>query len=117
MEGSIRVAASLSHFSVSGCSEAFSSLMGVDEARCELENFNEENNSGSYLVRFISWSLIPYENNWYQHYGDPPLDYFSCDISPDQKGKGVRCEVSEVAPVGSIPGQLVMKLYMINITF
>jgi hypothetical protein len=71
----VNIPANLNNFNKNLCGRTFSNLQAVDEATCELENVDETDGSGSYLVRFEAWSVGLYENNVYSHSGRPPVRY------------------------------------------
>lgn len=102
----VEIGASLVSMSEASCSNSFSSLRGVDRAECVYEAVNDEDGSGSYVVQFMSWPAEPFENNIFNHSGNPPLSSFSCSPADSALADGAEPECSIVdVPAENIPGK------------
>lgn len=105
LDAYVEIGASLLSMSETACSNAFSSLRGVERADCIFESVDSADGSGSFVVQFMSWSLEPFENNLFNHSGNPPLSAFSCSPAESALVNDAEpsCSVVDV-PASNIPG-------------
>jgi hypothetical protein len=88
------------------CSKAWNSFHGIKKATCQTEQeWNSDLLSYSYLVRIDEWSLKPWENNLFFHYGNPEIEEFSCDVSLLDQSVIIKpfCEITDVIN-SNLPG-------------
>jgi hypothetical protein len=93
-------------YSPSICSEAVSTIKGVAIATCRSpDKPTPETMSFSYDISFDKWSLQSYENNLYNHTGNPSIVDFECSIDKIDDEIAVKpyCEVSDVV-TEKVPG-------------
>ena len=103
---SILLDANPNNLSSEECTAQVSKMKGVAKATCTTEHSGGEALSAyRYTISFTEWSLVPYENNWFVHDGNPPLEAFSCNMNRVNEFKAVNphCEVVDVFTEGS-PG-------------
>lgn len=80
------------------CTSAVKQFHGVGDVSCVRDYLDSSGLIGSYVITFNSWSLLPHENNLFNHSGNPPIDVFKCDVSrvDDFNAKKPYCEVTDV---------------------
>lgn len=103
---SVDISANLNNFNERLCASTFSLLPAVDEATCQLETVNSDDGSGSFLVRFESWSVALYENNIYSHSGRPDVADMTCESTLSVLNAAVepKCVVQDADSGGAVPG-------------
>eukprot|EP01031_Cornospumella_fuschlensis_P033531 gene33531-40566_t len=77
------------------CQRAFSTVPNIDAVQCGVKRLGRFNGY-SLLLQFLSFPVIPHENNLYTHGGNPPLFAFSCDSSSVQTVGRASCRVADV---------------------
>jgi hypothetical protein len=80
-------------WSAADCETSFASLRNVNTVRCTKGSANS-NGGATYIVQFVAFSVLPYENNIYYHGGNPSLDSFSCSTSSASDGFGT-CTITD----------------------
>lgn len=78
---------------VQDCVTAFENLEGVKEVDCRRSSVSTMGGA-TYTVTFREWPDIPHQNNAFRHTGNPPLSYFSCDVS-HAWGNNVTCLITD----------------------
>jgi hypothetical protein len=89
-------------WSSTACKAAFEELPNVVKVTCR-QGTLLSGGATSYLVQFIQWPTMPYENNIYTNDGNPDLSHFTCSTSGVTSGNNVACTISDVAATG-LPG-------------
>jgi hypothetical protein len=89
-------------WSAAECQIAFASMANLQAVQCGV-NRNGRFNGYTLLVYFLSFPVIPYENNLYTNDGNPPLSTFSCDTYGVTTTGQVACTITEVAGL-NFPG-------------
>ena len=54
-------------------------MLTLTEVRCTIDTIDETTMSQIFTIELIAFPESPYENNVYNHNGNPPLSYFKCD--------------------------------------
>mmetsp|Transcript_5086 Transcript_5086/g.7776 ORF Transcript_5086/g.7776 Transcript_5086/m.7776 type:complete len:1957 (-) Transcript_5086:199-6069(-) len=88
------------------CTRIVRKMQGVGDATCVNERIGaEQTSSYSYLITFNSWSTTPFENNLFNHSGNPPLSAFGCNVDRVDEFKAIEpyCEVTDVV-AENVPG-------------
>lgn len=60
------------------CKTAFQSISTVGTVNCTLITSNIGSADLAYIVEILSFPVVPVENNYYTHYGNPSIDSFQC---------------------------------------
>lgn len=47
-------------------------------------------------VSFVSFPLMPAENNMFHHSGNPDLSVFTCDVSAVESEGAVECNITDI---------------------
>ena len=90
------------------CQTALKSLKSISSVQCERESANEMTGTGSYIITALGYPLLPQENNFIYHNGNPPLDYFRCNMSSIDLEEATTpyCEVEDIN-TNDLPGTLI----------
>lgn len=93
-------------------------MRNIQQVQCNMTRHSSV--SASFLVQFISFPVIPYENNLYSHTGNPPVDAFVCDASLITPSSA-QCQITDITPANaSLPGntpQQTKHLLLIEVLF
>ena len=54
-------------------------MLTLTEVRCTIDTIDETTMSQIFTIELVAFPESPYENNVYNHNGNPPLSYFKCD--------------------------------------
>eukprot|EP01038_Epipyxis_sp_PR26KG_P008276 gene8276-11204_t len=78
----IEFPAAASEFNSSACVMSFQQLKNVERVECNRTMLNDRG-GGTYLIKFLSFSTFPYENNFFtiDSNGYPPFSDFFCDTA------------------------------------
>ncbi|CAM9178437.1 unnamed protein product, partial [Sphacelaria rigidula] len=76
------------------CEEAFESLDNVEDAVCYTEPL--PNGGLEMNVSFVSFPMVPAENNLFHHTGNPDLSAFTCDVSAVDPSGSVDCNITDL---------------------
>lgn len=85
------------------CEVAFQQLPNVGVVKCVVTK-NGRYGGYSILLQFLSYPVVPYENNVYENDGNPPITGFYCDSSGVITSGAVSCKVADVA-FHTLPGK------------
>lgn len=77
------------------CEALFATLPNVGSVSCGITK-NGRDGGYTLTVQFLSFPVIPYENNIYTNDGNPPLSAFSCDATAVVTFGEASCQVSDV---------------------
>lgn len=47
-------------------------------------------------ISFVSFPLIPAENNMFHHSGNPDLSVFTCDVSAVESEGALECNITDI---------------------
>jgi hypothetical protein len=94
--------AAYASFDSAACETAFESLPNIGDVICSRSAINARGGA-TYTIEFLSFPVMPHENNLYTNDGNPPLSSFQCDPS---KVTGVTTPTCVIATVstGDLPG-------------
>ena len=62
------------------CNRHISTLLSISDASCLVSLVDSESRAQSIIITIESYPEVPYENNVYNHNGNPPLSYFRCGM-------------------------------------
>lgn len=87
------------------CTDYMKKLKGVSKVDCLREQVNSTTATGTYLVTFQDFPLMPYENNLFTHDGNPPLTAFRCNstLMDIEDSVNPYCEVEDIDPLTALP--------------
>lgn len=86
------------HWTSESCQAALDSLPNFGLTNCTVIRVNEEVNN--IYIYFLSWPVLPYENNIFTHNGNPSLQSFGCDtFLAGTSTEGVDCLIQDI-PLG-----------------
>ena len=73
-----------------------SRLKGVSSVICQRISFNASSGTAVYVITFIEYPIKPYENNLFQHDGNPQISFFHCNSTRMDYEDAIEpyCEVS-----------------------
>jgi hypothetical protein len=97
--------ANANSFNESQCEIAFAALPNVEEVSCSRSTPTADQGA-TYMIQFLSFPLKPYENNIYNHNGNPPLSSFQCDTSLVTGATNPSCLLLDVTQSDEIKGEL-----------
>lgn len=87
------------------CKTQFQSLRNVKAVDCSLAVRSTVHST--YTVKFKSFPLTPYENNIYNHRGNPALSSFACGIAL-LNSTAVACTLADVTASNNLyPGKMI----------
>ena len=72
--------ADANQFSEQECEAQWEGLDNVYDVRCTRSEIGVDN-SATYMIEFVDWPSWPIQNNIFNHFGNPPLGAFTCDVS------------------------------------
>lgn len=79
------------------CASEFNRFKGFQEVSCR-KDYIEDSDFVSYVFSINKFAVYPFENNIFNHSGNPSLTKFSCDLSfPDKfQVEDPYCEIADV---------------------
>ena len=79
------------------CEEGWETMNNIEDVTCSVEY---EGDFGTiYTVELEAFPPLPWQNNIYDHYGNPPISAFTCDISKITRGDNPSCVFDDVVAV------------------
>jgi hypothetical protein len=63
------------------CKTQLLSWKGVSGVSCNRESVDPDSGAGTYKITILNYPVQPYENNIFNHTGNPPLSSFFCNTS------------------------------------
>ena len=101
-----RFPAHASEWSESQCKSAFESLRNVQAVNCTQGSIDNYGGT-TYTVVFRAFPEVPYENNIFHHYGDPPLSSFGCVPTDIEASIRATCVIRDLvnSTVAALPGE------------
>lgn len=69
------------HINSDICTSILKTFKSINEIKCTQEENNLETNTGSYLINILKFPVRPYLNNIIYHTGNPPINFFNCNMS------------------------------------
>lgn len=91
-------------FNETECETAFRTLSNVEDVTCSRTSPTLVSGA-TYTINFLSFPTKPYENNIFNHDGNPPLSSFQCDTSLVTGGVSPACVLSDVNASPDIKGR------------
>ena len=93
-------------FSSAKCKAALEALPNIGQVTCT-QGYTLGRGSTSYVIEFLTFPSIPYQNNIFYHEGSPTVNSFACGTEGVSGAVGVTCTISDVVlvPTG-IPGEV-----------
>jgi hypothetical protein len=76
------------------CAIAITNLENVATVSCT-RGAVDATNGATYTITFTSFPMIPRQNNFFYHDGNPPLGSFTCDISSMTGGVTPTCTIAD----------------------
>ena len=97
-------------FTSQECQQNLQKMNSLSKVSCERETFDPITRTGSYLITLEDFPLKAHWNNVYQHNGNPPRDFFSCNVSKVDpfEAIGVYCTITDVN-TEYIPGNVILQ--------
>ena len=77
------------------CTNILESLPNIGTVQC-IQDSVLSDGSSIYTIQFLSWPVVPYENNVYTNTGYPPVAAFTCDTSNVMGVSQASCLVADV---------------------
>ena len=117
---SFRFPAFYSSWSAQACQESFQNLPNIKKVNCTVMEYNSVSGAATYLVEIIKFPTLPYENNIYNHDGNPSVSDFYCNTrlaNSSEVGAGIACNISSYNVSHTLPGNsigLVLKIQFSN---
>ena len=107
---SITFHANANEFDTAKCNQAFKQLKNAADVNCVQETLDPQGGTGSYIITFNKWSTYPYENNFFNHSGNPHIQSFSCNTTnvDEEEAKDVYCTIEDLVTT-DLPGKLKKK--------
>lgn len=96
-------------WSSADCEAAFEALPNIRMVKCT-QGALLSGGSTTYLVQFLQWPVMPYENNLFTNDGNPTLSQFRCSTEYVTSGSSPGCTISDVA-ANDIPGKEMKSLF------
>jgi hypothetical protein len=84
------------------CKTAFQGLPNLKMVTCT-QGTRLSGGATTYMVQFLNFPTMPYENNVFTNDGNPPLSKFKCSTAGVTSGSGVACTISDIAAY-DLPG-------------
>jgi len=78
---SVTIPSNSNQFNQEECNFYFKSLKSASGIDCVRETFNASSGTGSYLLTINSFPILPQENNFFHHNGNPDIANFKCNVS------------------------------------
>ena len=99
---SIRFPANSSAWQAEKCVTDLQSLANVEKVSCVRDAANPDTLGANYTITFVSYPVLPYENNIFSHSGSASLNQMSCDVSEMTNTGAVNphCSIFDVANSG-----------------
>ena len=79
------------------CEEGWETMNNIEDVTCAVEYEGEFGTI--YTVELEAFPPLPWQNNIYDHYGNPPISAFTCDISKITAGDNPSCVFDDVVAV------------------
>ena len=94
------------------CTNSLRKLRGASKVSCERLEHNSTTATGEYLITFHKYPMTPYENNLFQHDGNPDISLFKCNSTELDVEDAVDpyCVVVDVDTIEEIPGKISSKV-------
>jgi hypothetical protein len=84
------------------CQRGFESMQNIEHVSCNVTRRSAL--SATYFVQFLSFPLMPYEDNLYFHTGNPSMELMACDKSA-VTDRRVTCNLVDMTPSNvTVPG-------------
>lgn len=87
--------ANASHWTASQMISSLEGMKGIGTVIAERAPIDSSFGT-TYTVEILTWPDYPYQNNVYEHDGNPPLSSMSCDVTHITSGTNVSCLVTDV---------------------
>ena len=100
------------NFLAADCEAAFEGLRNVKDVNCSVTADEYQN---SYVVSFLQFPVLPYENNIFSNDGSPPLSAFSCNTDRVVKVReqdGLWCRIEDLHTDKVYPGNIVWRFFV-----
>lgn len=97
--------ANASHWTASQMTKSLENLKGIGTVGVDRAVVDSSFGT-TYTVEILTWPDYPYQNNVYEHDGNPALSTMSCGLTHVTSGKNVSCMVTDVQ-VDGIRGKVI----------
>lgn len=87
--------ANASQYTAADCKTSFESLNNIESVSCTRGEVSTTFGA-EYTVEILAWPSYPYQNNVFNHEGNPPISHFSCDTSDVTGAVNVSCSIEDV---------------------
>jgi len=80
------------------CRDRLNQLGGIDEVGVQRSLLDESTGTATYIISFLRFTQVAFENNIFNHNGNPPLSSFYCNTTNVDKTVAVSpfCEIFDV---------------------
>jgi len=87
--------AAAENFTAADCKSAWESLDNVESVTCKRSQVQDDRGS-SYIVQFNGWPVLPFQNNYDTHDGNPSISQFACSAADATPSGSASCQMFDV---------------------